>query len=199
MQPEFVPSMSTKSILRQTPSTSLIISSKSFHSAFARCARIMVMSSRPNSIGMSKLLGSGTPTSNGALLNSMVKSSDLTVPISRSSINFSAAKATLIWMLNSTNGIAFTTLLDRNAHTTTRPLTKRSETSFSNNECVPQVRLGYTPTSLMQHTSFAVAPIPKHVFFEKTQFEHLLCNHLLQILCPAAHFPDLISVGGSHA
>ena len=143
MQPEFAPSRSTKSILRQTPSTSLIISSKSFHSAFARCARIMVMSSRPNSIGMSKTSGSGTPTSNGALLNSMVKSSDLTVPISRSSINFSATKATLIWRLNSTNGSASTTLLDRTAHTTARPLTKRSETSYSNNESVPQVRLGY--------------------------------------------------------
>ncbi len=104
----------------------------------------MVMSSRPNSIGMSKTSGSGTPTSNGALLNSMVKSSDLTVPISRSSINFSATKATLIWRLNSTNGSASTTLLDRTAHTTAKPLTKRSETSYSNNESVPQVRLGYT-------------------------------------------------------
>ncbi|MBT7446143.1 MAG: hypothetical protein HN797_00080 [Tateyamaria sp.] len=36
-------------------------------------------------------------------------------------------------------------MLDRTAHTTARPLTKRSETSYSNNESVPQVRLGYRP------------------------------------------------------
>lgn len=144
MQPEFAPSRSTKSILRQTQSTSLTTSLKSSLSAFARCARIMVMSSRPNSIGMSKISGSGTPTSNGAHLYSMVKSNDLTVPISKSSINFSAIKATLIWRLNSTNGSPSTTLLDPTARTTARPLTKRSETSYSNNASVPRVRLGYT-------------------------------------------------------
>jgi hypothetical protein len=85
------------------------------------------------------------PTSNEALLNSMEKSSDLTVPISKSSINFSATKTTLIWRLNATNGSAAATLLDRTAHTTARLPMKRSETSYSNNESVPQVHLGYKP------------------------------------------------------
>ena len=52
-----------ESILRQTRSTSLTTSSKSSHSAFARCVPIMVTNSRPSSIGMSKTSGSGTPTS----------------------------------------------------------------------------------------------------------------------------------------
>ena len=75
----------------------------------------------------------------GHSLNSMVKSNDLTVPISRSSINFSATKATSIWRLNSTNGSASTTLLDRTAHTTARHLTKLSETSYSSDASVPGV------------------------------------------------------------
>ncbi len=33
----------------------------------------------------------------------------------------------------------------------------------------------------MQDTSFWVAPIPEHAFFEKTQFERLLGHNLLQI------------------
>ncbi len=93
------------------------------------------MSSRPNSIG--------TPTSNGALLNSMVKSNDLTVPISRSSINFSATKATWVCRLNSTNGNVSTTLLDRTALTMAKHLTKLSETSYNRTTSVPRVCLGY--------------------------------------------------------
>jgi small conductance mechanosensitive channel len=64
-------------------------------------------------------------------------------PTSKISTNFSAIKATLIWRLNSTNGSASTTLLDPTAHTTVRLLTKRSETSYSNNGSDSQVRLGY--------------------------------------------------------
>ncbi len=53
------------------------ISSKSSLSAFARCGPTTVTSFRPNSIGMSKISGSGTPTSNGALpqLNGKVERS----------------------------------------------------------------------------------------------------------------------------
>ena len=46
----------------------------------------------------------------------------------------------------------------------------------------------------MLHTSFVVTPIPEYAFFEKTQFECLLRNHFLEILCLAAQFLHLISV-----
>ena len=48
--------------------------------------------------------------------------------------------------------------------------------------------------SQMLGTSFVVAPIACHAFFEKTQFERLLGNHLLEVLCFAAQFLDLVSV-----
>ena len=46
----------------------------------------------------------------------------------------------------------------------------------------------------MQDTSFVVAPIACHAFFEKTQFERLLRNDLFQITGLAAQFLDLVGV-----
>ena len=86
----------------------------------------------------------GTPQLNGKVERSHR-------PISRSFISSSVTKVTSIWRQNSTNGNASTTSLDRTAHTTARPLTKLSETSYSSNASVPKVRLGYKclPSVLM--------------------------------------------------
>ena len=39
-----------------------------------------------------------------------------------------------------------------------------------------------------------VDPIACHAFFEQAEFERLLCNHLLEILCLATQFLHLVSV-----
>ena len=46
----------------------------------------------------------------------------------------------------------------------------------------------------MQDTSFVVAPIACHAFFEKTQFERLFRDNLFEILGLTAQFFDLIGV-----
>ena len=134
----------TKNILRQTRSNSSTTSSTSSHSASAKSGRTTAMSSKPNSIGMSKTSASGTPTSNAAHPSSTEKSSAHTDPISRSFTSFSATKVTSISRPNPRNGNGFTTLQGRTVPTTGKPLTRRSETSYSDPISVPLVRLGYS-------------------------------------------------------
>ena len=44
----------------------------------------------------------------------------------------------------------------------------------------------------MQGTSFVVAPIACHAFFEKAEFKRLLCDDLFEIFCLPTQFFDLI-------
>ena len=44
----------------------------------------------------------------------------------------------------------------------------------------------------MRNTSFLVAPIVDHAFFEKAQFQCLLCHDLLQVTGLAAQVFDLV-------
>ncbi len=113
----------------QTRSSSLITSSKNSHFVFLRFKPTTATNSKPNSIGMSKASGSGTPVSNAARPRSTEKSEVYIDPISRNFTNFSAAKVTSISRSNLTSGNGFTTLSDLTARTTARPLTKTSETS----------------------------------------------------------------------
>ncbi|CUH89777.1 hypothetical protein PH5382_03730 [Phaeobacter sp. CECT 5382] len=46
----------------------------------------------------------------------------------------------------------------------------------------------------MRGTSFVVAPIACHAFFEKAEFKRLFRHHFLEILCLATQCFDLISV-----
>jgi len=143
-QPEFVLSRFMRNTRRQARSTSLITLSKSSRFASVKFGQITATSYKPNSIVMSKTSASDTPTSNAALLSSTAKSRAHTDPISRNFINFSATKVTSISKPNSTNWNGFTTSPDCTVPTTGNPLTKLSETSYSNPEIVPQVRPGYT-------------------------------------------------------
>jgi len=143
-QPEFVLSSFMRNTRRQARSTSFITLSKSSRFASVKFGQITATSYKPNSIVMSKTSASDTPTSNAALLSSTAKSRAHTDPISRNFINFSATKVTSISKPNSTNWNGFTTSPDCTVPTTGKPLTKLSETSYSNPEIVPQVRPGYT-------------------------------------------------------
>ena len=47
----------------------------------------------------------------------------------------------------------------------------------------------------MQDTSFVVAPIACHAFFEKAEFERLFRDNFLQIFCLAAQCLDFVGIG----
>lgn len=64
MRPEFAPSRFTRNIGRQTLSTSLTTSLKSYRSESAKYDPTMAISSKQSNIGMLKISGSGTRTSN---------------------------------------------------------------------------------------------------------------------------------------
>ena len=64
LRPEFAPSRFTRNIGRQTLSTSLTTSLKSYRSESAKYDPTMAISSKQSNIGMLKISGSGTRTSN---------------------------------------------------------------------------------------------------------------------------------------
>ncbi len=142
-QLEFVLSRFMRNTRRQARSTSLITLSKSSRFASVKFGQITATSSKPNSIGMSKPRHQ-TRLHQTRLRSSTAKSSAHTDPISRHFTNFSATKVTSISWPNSTNGNGYTASSDRTVPTTCKPLTKLSETSYSNPEIVPQVRPGYS-------------------------------------------------------
>lgn len=124
-----------------------------FRSAFRKSEPITAMSSKRNSIGMSRTRASATPTSNPVHRNSTARSNDPTDPTSKSSTSFSATRAMSTLTPNWPSGSNSTTSPDHTALTMGKRLTKRSEKSYNDmKRCLarsPTLQLVTTLSPLM--------------------------------------------------